>query len=43
MPYRTNQDLPDGVKNNLPAHAQDRFRETFNKAWQDLWMARAAA
>ena len=35
MPYRTNQDLPDGVKNNLPAHAQDIYRETFNNAWQE--------
>ncbi len=23
MPYRTKQDLPDGVKNDLPAHARD--------------------
>ena len=34
MPYRTNQDLPDGVKNNLPAHAQEIYRKVFNSAWQ---------
>jgi cation transport regulator len=35
MPYRTNQDLPDGVKNNLPAHVQEIYRKTFNKAWHE--------
>lgn len=32
MPYSTNADLPDSVKNNLPAHAQDIYREAFNSA-----------
>ena len=34
MPYNKNADLPKGVKNNLPQHAQDIYREAFNNAWQ---------
>jgi cation transport regulator len=34
MPYLSNQDLPDGVRNHLPPHAQDIYREAFNHAWQ---------
>lgn len=30
MPYITNNDLPDSVKNHLPEHAQDIYREAFN-------------
>jgi len=33
MPYRTNQELPDSVKNSLPSHAQDIYREAFNHAF----------
>lgn len=32
MPYDKNSDLPDSVKDNLPSHAQDIFREAFNSA-----------
>ena len=32
MPYRTNEDLPDAVRNHLPSHAQDIYREAFNHA-----------
>jgi len=35
MPYRTNQELPDGVKDNLPSHAQDIYREAFDSAWDE--------
>jgi cation transport regulator len=35
MPYDINSDLPDSVKNNLPAHAQTIYRKAFNSAWQD--------
>jgi cation transport regulator len=35
MPYRGNDDLPDAVRNHLPAHAQDIFREAFNHAWAE--------
>ncbi|TKD71831.1 ChaB family protein [Pseudalkalibacillus hwajinpoensis] len=32
MPYNSRNDLPDQVKNNLPPHAQDIFKEAFNSA-----------
>jgi cation transport regulator len=35
MPYRTNRELPPSVKDNLPAHAQDIYREAFDSAWED--------
>ena len=35
MPYRTNQDLPDSVKNTLPSHAQNIYREAFDSAWSE--------
>jgi len=31
-PYKNNSELPDSVKNNLPKHAQDIFRNAFNSA-----------
>lgn len=33
MPYKTNADLPEGVRHVLPDHAQDIYREAFNSAW----------
>lgn len=33
MPYRTNAQLPDAVRNHLPAAAQTIYRSAFNKAW----------
>lgn len=33
MPYPTNSDLPLGVRNHLPPHAQDIFRAAFNGAY----------
>lgn len=35
MPYKTNKDLPDNVKNVLPDHAQDIYREAFNHALEE--------
>lgn len=35
MPYRTNQELPDSVKDYLPSHAQDIYREAFDSAWEE--------
>ena len=35
MPYKSRSDLPDGVKNHLPAHAQDIYKEAFNSAWDE--------
>lgn len=34
MPYDRNSDLPDQVRDHLPAHAQDIYREAFNSAWE---------
>ena len=34
MTYKQNYDLLKGVKNNLPLHSQDIYREAFNHAWQ---------
>jgi cation transport regulator len=33
MPYRANADLPPPVRDRLPPHAQDIFREAFNAAF----------
>jgi cation transport regulator len=33
MPYRTNHELPPAVRDHLPPHAQDIFREAFNHAF----------
>ena len=30
MPYSENIDLPPSVRNHLPPHAQDIYREAFN-------------
>lgn len=35
MPYKTNNDLPDAVKSDLPKHAQTIYREAFNNALQE--------
>ena len=35
MPYPKRSDLPDGVKDNLPAHAQDIYKEAYNSAWDE--------
>lgn len=33
MPYQSHKDLPDNVRQVLPAHAQDIYQQTFNSAW----------
>ncbi|KHJ67140.1 cation transport regulator [Pantoea rodasii] len=35
MPYQTRNELPDSVKNVLPAHAQDIYLAAFNSAWDE--------
>jgi cation transport regulator len=35
MPYASNMDLPPSVRDHLPAHAQDIFREAFNSAFDE--------
>lgn len=34
MPYTSINELPDGVKDNLPEHAQDIYKEAFNSAYE---------
>ena len=34
MPYDSISDLPDGVKDNLPKHAQEIYQEAYNSAWK---------
>lgn len=34
MPYDTRSELPDQVRDNLPAHAQDIYKEAYNSAWE---------
>jgi len=33
MPYNTTSELPDNVRNVLPTHAQEIFKEAFNSAY----------
>ena len=33
MPYASNDHLPPSVRDYLPRHAQDIYREAFNHAW----------
>lgn len=34
MPYSKITDLPDNVRNVLPEHAQEIYKEAFNSAWE---------
>ena len=34
MPYKTRQDLPDSVRNSLPQHGQEIYKEAYNSAWE---------
>jgi cation transport regulator len=33
MPYASTSDLPDSVRDNVPKHAQEIYKEAFNSAW----------
>lgn len=33
MPYSSKSDLTDKIKDNLPDHAQDIYKEAFNSAY----------
>ena len=33
MPYDSIAELPDGVKDNVPKHGQEIYKEAFNSAW----------
>jgi cation transport regulator len=35
MPYASNHDLPASVRDHLPSHAQDIYREAFNHALKE--------
>jgi cation transport regulator len=35
MPYKSTRDLPESVRDNLPSHAQEIFKEAFNSAWDE--------
>lgn len=35
MPYKMISQLPDGVKDNLPKHAQEIYKEAFNAAYDE--------
>lgn len=35
MPYSNINDLPASVKNVLPEHAQDIYKEAFNSAYEE--------
>lgn len=34
MPYNSDSELPDSVRNVLPDHAQHIYREAFNSAYE---------
>jgi cation transport regulator len=33
MPYKKVSELPESVRDNLPMHAQEIYKEAFNSAW----------
>ena len=33
MPYKTINELPDSVKDNVPKHAQEIYQAAYNNAW----------
>lgn len=35
MPYRTLAELPDSVRDHVPKHAQEIYKEAFNSAWDE--------
>jgi len=35
MPYKSISDLPKPVRDHLPKHAQEIFKEAFNSAWHE--------
>jgi cation transport regulator len=35
MPYKSIKDLPDSVRDNVPKHAQEIYKEAFNSAWDE--------
>lgn len=33
MPYENLKELPESVRDNLPKHAQEIYKEAYNSAW----------
>lgn len=34
MPYQSTKELPESVREHLPEHAQEIYKEAFNTAWE---------
>jgi cation transport regulator len=34
MPYKSINELPDSVKDNVPKHAKEIYKEAYNSAWE---------
>lgn len=34
MPYQSKSDLPEPVKEHLPSHAEEIYKEAYNSAWE---------
>ncbi|WP_407353815.1 putative cation transport regulator ChaB [Luteimonas sp. R10] len=34
MPYHSIAELPDNVRDHVPKHAQEIYKEAFNSAWE---------
>ena len=35
MPYKNRAELPESVREHLPVHAQDIYKEAFDSAWDE--------
>ena len=35
MPYRNISELPGSVRDHVPGHAQEIYKEAFNNAWRE--------
>ena len=35
MPYASISELPDAVRDHVPEHAQEIYKEAFNSAWNE--------
>ena len=35
MPYKDISELPDSVRDNVPKHGQEVYKEAFNSAWDE--------
>ena len=36
MPYQSVDELPDSVRDHLPQHAQEIYKEAYNSAWEEF-------